>query len=263
MSSYKTLNFDIKNQIAYLEFATPESANAMTSEMAQEMAQVSEICLTNFELRAIKITGQGKIFCGGGNVKVFNQEGSNLEKYLEIMATNLHVAIANFARCKAPVISIVQGFAAGAGLSLVGASDFIIASDTAKFTLAYSRIGFSPDGSSSYFLPRIIGIRKMMDLMITNRVLTAEEALDWGLISRVVPEDSLIEEGEKIVESIGHGATAAIGMAKKLLVSTFEQSLESQMALEHLGIATMSRTADCKEGFQAFIDKRDPIFTGS
>ena len=94
MSSYKTLNFDIKNQIAYLEFATPESANAMTSEMAQEMAQVSEICLTNFELRAIKITGQGKIFCGGGNVKVFNQEGSNLEKYLESMATNLHVAIA-------------------------------------------------------------------------------------------------------------------------------------------------------------------------
>ena len=99
--------------------------------------------------------------------------------------------------------------------------------------------------------------------MITNRVLTAEEALDWGLISRVVPADSLIEEGQKIVESIGHGATAAIGMAKKLLVSTFEQSLESQMALEHLGIATMSRTADCKEGFQAFIDKRDPIFTGS
>ena len=128
--------------------------------------------------------------------------------------------------------------------------------------LAYSRIGFSPDGSSTYFLPRIIGIRKMMDLMITNRVLSAEEALDWGLISRIVTEDSLIEEGQKIVELIGRGATSAIGMAKKLLASTFEQSLESQMALEHLGIATMSRTNDCREGFTAFIDKRDPKFTG-
>lgn len=262
MSSYKTLNFDIKDQIAYIEFANPDSANAMTSDMALEMAQVSEICLTNFDLRAIKISGQGKIFCGGGNVKAFNEEGDNLEKYLESMATNLHTSIANFARCKAPVISIVQGFAAGAGLSLVGASDFIVASDTAKFTLAYSRIGFSPDGSSSYFLPRIIGIRKMMDLMITNRVLSAEEALDWGLISRIVSEDSLIEEGQKIVELIGRGATSAIGMAKKLLASTFEQSLESQMALEHLGIATMSRTNDCREGFTAFIDKRDPKFTG-
>ena len=262
MSSYKTLNFDIKDQIAYIEFASPESANAMTSEMSQEMAEVSEICLTNFELRAIKVSGQGKIFCAGGNVKAFNEQGDKLEAYIETMATNLHSSIANFARCKAPVISIVQGFAAGAGLSLVGAADFIIASDTAKFTLGYSRIGFSPDGSSSYFLPRIIGIRKMMDLMITNRVLSADEALDWGLINRVVPEDSLIEEGQKMVEFIAKGATSAIGMMKKLLASTFEQSMESQMALEHLGIATMSRTTDCKEGFRAFIDKRDPLFIG-
>src|SRR5690606_29768454 len=135
--------------------------------------------------------------------------------------------------------------------------------ESAKFTMAYTGAGLSPDGSSSYFLPRIIGQRRTTELMLTNRVLNSELALEWGLVNQVVPLDELMPTAEQLAEQLASGPTFAYGVVKKLLVNSAYDSLESQMEHETRGIADCSRTADGQEGIAAFLEKRKPQFGGS
>ena len=142
-----------------------------------------------------------------------------------------------------PVVAAVQGSAAGAGIGLVGASDLVFAGESAKFVMAYTGIGVTPDGSSSWFLPRLVGLRRALELTFTNRVLTAAEALDLGIITSVLPDDQLQSEAATIATHLAAGPTRALGGAKRLLHASLESTLESHLAVETAEITRVGRDA--------------------
>ena len=178
------------------------------------------------------------------------------------MTGYLHIAISRLAWLDAPVIAEVNGAAAGAGLSLAACCDLVIASDTAKFTSAYTRIGLTPDGSSTYFLTRVIGRRRALEMYLTNRTITAQEALDWGLVNRVVPSADLNKEVDQLAKDIAAGPTLAHGGVKRLVLMSPNDTLESQMERETREITRMVGTEDAQNGIAAFVGKQKPIFEG-
>ena len=175
---------------------------------------------------------------------------------------NLHAATSRFARMRAPLVVAVQGAAAGAGLSLAVSGDLVLAAESSTFTSAYTAAGVSPDGSSTYFLPRLIGLRRTQELMFTNRRLSAAEALEWGLVTQVVADSKLADEARALAGRLAGGATAAFGHVKQLLHESFQGSLETQLERESRGIAEMGAGLDGPEGIRAFTEKRKPDFRG-
>lgn len=263
MSSYSTIQLERDGSIAKLTLNRPDSANALNLEMATDLMRAAIELDEDSRVRAVILTGNGTMFCAGGDLGAMKEAGDGASAYIKEMAGNLHLAISRFARMRAPVISAVNGTAAGAGFSMICATDLAIASETAKFTMAYTRAGLSPDGSSSYFLPRIIGQRRTFELMLTNRVLNSAEALDWGLVNQVVPAEELMPVAEKLAGQLASGPTAAFSVVKRLLLNSGYDSLESQMEHETRGIADSARTEDGREGIAAFLEKRRPVFTGN
>jgi 2-(1,2-epoxy-1,2-dihydrophenyl)acetyl-CoA isomerase len=198
----------------------------------------------------------------GGDVKDFVDQLPRIGAHIKELTTYLHGAVSRLVRSVKPVIMAVNGVAAGGGLSFALSGDVVVAAESARFTMAYSRIAATPDGSSSYFLPRLIGLRRAMDLYLTNRVLSAREALDWGLVTRVVPDAELGTAVAALADELAAGPTLAIGGAKRLFHQSTWESLETQMELEAQAIAQSGRTEDFREGVTAFAAKKTPTFRG-
>jgi|TARA_B110000914_G_scaffold5789_1_gene4933 2-(1,2-epoxy-1,2-dihydrophenyl)acetyl-CoA isomerase len=261
--TYETLIFETTDSIATITLNRPDAANAMNPLMARELSAIAIKCDESPGIRAVVIRATGKMFCAGGDLGVFGEAGDGASALIKEMAGDLHMGISRLTRMNAPVIAAVNGTAAGAGFSLALSADLVISVDSAKFVMAYTNAGLSPDGSSSYFLPRRVGDRRARELMLTNRVLTADEALDWGIVNQVVAEADLDETVGKLANKIAAGPTLAYGQVKALLNASFDNGLETQMELESRGIADMARSRDGKEGIQAFLAKRKPEFKGS
>ena len=259
---YRAIDFTVRDQVAHLVLNRPGQANVINAEVARELLAAAIECDENREVRAVLIRGEGAMFSGGGDLKTFARKGDALPGYLKETTTYLHGAISRLVRQSAPTVCAVHGFAAGGGFSLAVASDLVIAAESARFTMAYTRAGLTPDGSSTYFLARLIGLRRALDMALTNRVLTAAEALEWGLISRVAGDDELVETAEELACRLASGATWALGAAKELVHRGLTESLETQMELETRAIADAVRTADGREGIAAFLEKRKPRFVG-
>jgi 2-(1,2-epoxy-1,2-dihydrophenyl)acetyl-CoA isomerase len=260
--NYETLEYTVGDGVATITLNRPDSANAMNPTMARELNLVSIECDRNPAVRAVVIAAKGKMFSAGGDLSEFVAAGARAPNLLAQMAGDLHLGISRLARMNAPVIAKVNGTAAGAGLSLVAACDLAISVDSAKFVMAYTNAGLSPDGSSTYFLPRRIGDRRAREMMLTNRVLSAAEAVEWGILNQAVTAEELDEVVAKMARSIAAGPTLAFGKVKALLNQSFDNGLETQMELESRAISDSSATADGKEGMQAFVEKRKPHFTG-
>ncbi len=258
----QTILLDIAGPVARITLNRPDAANALTLPMCRELMQAAIRCDEDPEVRAIVLTGAGKLFCAGGDLASFAGMGDGIGAGLKEMTAYLHAAISRLVRGNAPVITAINGTAAGAGMSLAVAGDLAIASDEAKFTMAYTAAGLSPDGSSTWFLPRIIGMRRTQELMLLNRRLSAEEALEWGLLSRLAPADEVVAQAEALAQQLAEGPTRAFGVVKTLLASSFGESLETQMELEASGIAGSAGTPDGREGIAAFLEKRKPKFSG-
>ena len=256
------IELSVQHRVAHLVLNRPTAANTINADVAKALMMAAIQCDEDPDVRAILIRGEGPIFCGGGDLKTFSQKGDELPAYLKETTTYLHGAISRLVRQSAPTVCAVHGFAAGGGFSLAIASDLAVAAESAKFTMAYTKAGLTPDGSSTYFLSRLVGMRRATELALTNRVLAAREALDWGLISRVVADEDLVESAEGLAHQLANGATRAIGMTKELIHRGFSESLETQMELETRAIADAVRTADAKEGIRAFVEKRKPVFQG-
>jgi 2-(1,2-epoxy-1,2-dihydrophenyl)acetyl-CoA isomerase len=261
--TYQTITFSIDGPIARLMLNRPDAANAMNPKMVEEFLEVAQICQDDPNVRVLLWTAtEGKIFCAGGDLAGFSEAGDSLPTEIFDMAERLHEALEIFSTMDAPVVMAVGGFAAGAGISLASMASYVVASEEARFTMAYTAAGLTPDGSSTYFLPRLIGIRKTEELMITNRVLSAEEARDWGIINEVVPGADLLARAEEVAERIAQGATKAFGAGRRLLLSAFDHDLHKQLNEESKSISDMTRTEDAKEGIAAFLAKRPPKFQG-
>ena len=258
----ETLLFDISNNIATITLNRPDNANALNPAMARELSDAAIECDENSSVRAVIVQGTGKIFCAGGDLKTFANAGKAAPALIKKMAGDLHLAISRFSRMNSPVIAAVNGTAAGAGFSIAVSADIVVSIDSTKFLLAYTNAGLSPDGSSSYFLPRRIGDRRARELMLTNRVLSSAEALDWGLINEVVEEAILGQRARELATNLAKGPTLAFGQVKSLLNASFDNGLETQMELESRGIADMARSHDGQEGIDAFLNKRKPSFSG-
>lgn len=259
---YRAIDFSVRDHVAHIVLNRPEQANAITEDVAKELLDVAICCDEDSGVRAVLLRGSGRMFCGGGDLKAFAGKGDELPGYLKRTTTYLHGAISRFVRQSAPTVCAVHGFAAGGGFSLAIASDLVLAAESAKFTMAYTKAGLTPDGSSTYFLARLVGLQKAMDMALTNRVLTASEALDWGLVSRMVADGDLIDEAEALARRLASGPTWAFGAAKELLHRGFTESLETQMELETRAIADAVRTIDAREGIASFVAKRKPRFVG-
>lgn len=260
---YKTILYEVDSGLAKITFNRPDAGNAINREFAHEFMDVCIRATTDPAARCILVSGSGKNYGFGGDLKFFSSEMDTVEATLIELTAVLHQGIQRLHHGKAPVIIAVNGVAAGGGFSLALFADIVIAGRSAKFVSAYTNAGLSPDGSSSYYLPRVVGLRRAQELMLTNRMLSAAEALEWGLITTVVDDEALAEEAEKLGREFAAGPTKAYAGVKRLLSQTFEQSLETQLEIESRHIAANAASADGHEGLDAFINKREPAFKGN
>ena len=263
MERLKTMLFEVRQHVAHITLNRPEVLNAMNLEMAREFYEAAFECEQSSEVRAVLITGAGRAFCSGGDVKSFAaEEPGTLPAYYRRLTLFLHQAIHRFARMRAPVVMAVNGTAGGGGMSLACAGDIVLASESARFTMAYTQIGLTPDGTSSYHLPRIIGLRRAFELALTNRVLSAREAESFGLVTKVVPDNQLLTHAETLAAELAKGPTRAYQGVKRLFYAAANTSLAEQMELETEWLTDMAGTADVQEGIAAFLAKRPPQFDG-
>lgn len=260
--SYETLKFEVQDGVACITFNRPRQGNALSVLMAREFSDAAIRCDDDPAIRAVVLTGEGKLFCAGGDLSAFVAAGAGANSLLKVMSGDLHMAISRLARMDPPVIAAVNGAAGGAGFSIVMAADLAIAAQGAKFTMAYTNAGLSPDGSSTFYMPRKLGDRKARELMLTNRVLSAAEALEWGVVNEVVADGEALNAAMALARRIATGPTRAYGAVKALLNETFEHGLESQMELEARSIAGLVLSEDGQEGIKAFVEKRKPVFSG-
>jgi 2-(1,2-epoxy-1,2-dihydrophenyl)acetyl-CoA isomerase len=254
-----TIHLEIRESVAFLSLARPDAANTMNLEFGREFLAAAFAIEAAPSVRAVVLTGQGKNFCFGGDLKGMVASGTDVRAYLSELTTHLHAGMALLARLDAPVIAAVNGTAAGAGLGLVLAADLAIAARSAKFAPAYTGVGLTPDAGCTFLLPRAVGYKRAMELLLTNRVLDAQQALDWGLVNQVVEDGSLAETAAALAARLAAGPAGAFGAVKRLLAEA-EPGFEAQLARESRSIASRGMTAEGREGIAAFLEKRAPRF---
>ncbi|HEX5067893.1 MAG TPA: enoyl-CoA hydratase-related protein [Myxococcota bacterium] len=256
------IRFELKDGVATLTLDRPK-ANGIDLEMGRALMHAAIRCHEDKDVRAVVLTGAGSMFCAGGDLKSFVGFGKDLPAALLELTTYLHAATSRLLRMRAPLVTAVNGTAAGAGMSLAISGDLVLAAESASFTMAYTAAGLAPDGSSSWLMPRLIGLRRTQELMLTNRTLSAREAAEWGLVTRVVPDADLQAEAAALAVELAQGPTRAYGVVKSLLAETFSTAYEAQLEHEARGIAAMAGAPDGQEGVRAFVEKRAPRFTGA
>ena len=260
--SFKTISLTKEGALAILRLNRPEAYNALNADMSPELMDAVLDVKDDAAVRALMVTGTGAAFCAGGDVKSFAGAGTEAHKFIDRLVIPFHAFITHLVRMPKPVLAAVNGVAAGAGFSMAMACDLVIAKADAVFTTAYGRIGASPDGSMSYFLPRQLGVRRSLELYYTNRVLTAQEALEWGLVSRVSPGDAFERDARALAEELANGPTLAYARARELFHHSLNHTLETQLELEARGISASSKTEDFRAAVRAFAEKKPPTFKG-
>lgn len=254
--------YELQDGVAIVTLNRPDNANCLSQGIPEGLKQKVQKVQTDKDVRAMILTGTGKFFCAGGDLGEFSALGENLSDHMYEKVSSFHNLLSLFSRLEKPVIIAVNGIAAGGGLSLSLMGDYIIASDTAKFTLAYTNGGLSPDGGSTYYLAKHIGLLRAKEMLITNRVLSADEAMTWGMVSEVVNQEKVMARALEVALPLAKGPTRAFGAVKKLLMTAYSENLESQLALETLEMVKATSTQDAKAGINAFLNKQKPEFSG-
>ena len=260
--SYNFITFEVKDGVGLITLNRPDDGNAITLEMAGEMLEAARRCDQEPEIRAVVLTGSGRMFCAGGDLKTFAAQGEKISSYMKEVVQAFHGAIIRFKAMDAPLVGAINGTAAGGGLSLALIPDIAIAGESAKFTVGYTKVGLTLDGGASYYLARLVGLRRAKEMALLNPVLSAAEALAWGLINRVVADEQVLPTALTIAYELAQGPTRAYGETKRLFLTGATEGLESQLEREARAIAALAGSADGQEGMAAFIEKRRPRFRG-
>lgn len=255
---------DLDDQgVGHLRLNRPEASNGMDVPFLRALYDAVMVATGQAGLRALLISGEGPNFCAGGDVKTFAGKGEGLPDYLREATAWLQNVAAGLLGLPVPVVAAVHGFAAGGGgLGLVCAADIVIAAESAKFMSGAARVGMAPDAGSSVTLPQLVGLRKAMEILLLNPTLSAAEALEIGLITRVVPDGSLREEALAVARTLAAGAPRALGATKRLVWSGLGNRVEAQLPEEARTVSELSGTADSREGLAAVLERRVPRFTG-
>lgn len=249
--------------VATVRLNDPASMNALSAQMATELEGVLAELSTDDSLRALILTGTGRGFCAGGDVQSFYDHREAPEEIMQAVLEGLHGVVGRLLDAPFPTIAAINGVVAGAGMGIAMATDLAVSTESSLFTMAYTGIGVSPDGSSTFFLPRLVGTRVAMEMILTNRRIDSSEALRLGLVNRVVPDKDLAEEAFALASQLASGPTLAYIRARKLIRSAMGVDPYEQMKAEGEGIMAASTTHDFYEGISAFIEKRPPTFTGT
>lgn len=249
--------------IARIRLNRPEAANGMDVPFLRALHAAVMTCHGNPAVRVVLITGEGKNFCAGGDVRVFASKGDALPDYLREATSWLQIAVSALLELQVPVISAVHGFAAGGGgFGLVCASDFVIAAESAKFMSGAVRVGMAPDAGVSVTLTQLVGLRKAMEMLLTNPTLSATDALRIGLLTRVVPDADLESEALAYARQFTELAPKAVAAVKRLVWGGVGASVPDRLAEEARTVAELSGTQDSLEGLAAVLERRAPRFVG-
>lgn len=262
MTDEQPVLLKVDGPITRIVFNRPKVLNALSVAAAEAFRAACKSVAADKGNRVVIIAGEGRAFMAGGDISAFAGPAEEVRKRVPTIMEPLHEGLEILAGLPQPVIASLHGPVAGAGMSIALSTDLAIAADTAIFTLAYSKLGTSPDGSSSWSLPRLVGLRKAMEIALLSDVYDAPEAFRLGLINRVVPADDLASETDKLARRLADGPTFALGKAKALLRGSLDNSLHDQMEAEAVAFGACIGTADFAEGVGAFLAKRQPTFKG-
>jgi 2-(1,2-epoxy-1,2-dihydrophenyl)acetyl-CoA isomerase len=252
--------FETTDAVARIVLNRPEVGNAIDLAMARALHDAAIRCQADPAIRCVVLTGAGRLFCAGGDVTAMRSQGGQPDALLSTMAGTLHMAMARFARMDKPLLVLVNGPAAGAGFSLALSGDVVLSARSAHFTAAYGAIGLTPDGGMSWLLPRLVGLRKAQEIILTNRRVAADEAAAIGLVTRTIDDDALAAQGAAMAAQLANAAVRAVGSARALLRDSFETPLETQMEREVDAISRAGLSPEHAEGLAAFLERRAPRF---
>ncbi len=263
MSKLDTIILEIEESENYalMYLNRPNQLNALNFQLAEDFCSALEEIAKNEKIRCVIITGKGSAFCAGGDLVAF-KKAEEADNFLFNLATIFHKGIKMLKNLNAPSIAAVNGACFGVGLSLACACDLRMCSENAKFGVAFTSVGLSPDSSLTFHLPKIVGLPLANEMAILNRILNAEEAIKYELVSKIVSEESLLEVVKGMAIKISHGPTMAFGSTKKLFTASFSNDLESQLNEEIINIKKNAASEDFQEGVNSFFEKRKPSFKG-
>ncbi|MDP6343641.1 MAG: enoyl-CoA hydratase [Alphaproteobacteria bacterium] len=262
------LEMTVDGGVATLTMNRPEARNALSLDMRKELDELLHQIEFDTAVRCVVLTGAGDHFMAGGDVKNMHEylnshDENEIQSYFLHRIHDLHTIMFSMRRMPKPIVAKVRGAAAGAGVSLAAACDLVMAEEAAFFTLAYCNIGTTPDGSSSFHLPRAIGIKRTIEMTLLGDRYTAQQMADMGLVNFVVPSADLDAECDKLTTRLANGPTHVYGMGKKLMYRSLENEFEAQLQMEAECFADCAKRADYREGVAAFVEKRKANFTGN
>jgi 2-(1,2-epoxy-1,2-dihydrophenyl)acetyl-CoA isomerase len=253
--SYETARVEVDNGVGTITLARPEALNALNLQLKADLAAAIAAIAADERVRVVVLTGEGRAFCAGGDVKEMDAQRSAHEQRARVLKVLQTIALP-LARMPKPVVAAVNGPAYGAGFSLALCADVVIASEHAVFSLAFVRVGLIPDLGALYFLPRVVGLNRAKELVFTGAQLTAREAADLGIVNRVVPADEVMSAANELGEELAAGPPVAHALSKRLLDQALHVSLEDMAQLEASAQALAQSAPGHAEGVAAFLDRR-------
>lgn len=263
--SFETVEYQLDGPVATLTMNRPDALNALSAQLTRDLSAAFEQVRAD-SARAVVFTGNGRAFCSGGDLRemksMWDSEG-RIEAFLEAPLGSLHGVIRAMRELPVPIVGAVNGVCAGAGVNFALACDIVFAAEDATFREAFVRIGLSPDCGGTFLLPRAVGEKIATELFMTGDAVTAQRAVEIGMINRAVPAPDLLTEAKAFAEKLAAGPTASLGRIKQMMNATFSNDLDAQLALEHRMQIESGKGNDFKEGVSAFFEKRAPNFGGN
>ena len=247
-------------EILEITLNRPEAYNALNLDVMLMLSDILASAATDDSIKGIMITGKGKAFCAGGDLKWISQQTADASSTLHKLAPQFHITTIEIRRMGKPVVVAINGIAAGGGFSLAVACDFRVMAESAMLRQAYTSSGLSIDGGGTFALPRLVGLARALEIAAFDQPISSAQALAWGLVTKVVPDDKVIEETMSMLQVLVRSALHSFAWSKRLLTESFNNTLETQLELERQGISDCARHPNGQEGIRAFVEKRKPVF---
>jgi len=249
-----------RGQILEIALNRPEAFNAFSLDMMVMLSDALAGAATDESIKGVILTGKGKAFCAGGDLKWISQQAGDAGSTLHRLAPQFHIAITEIRRMPKPVLAAINGIAAGGGFSLALACDFRVMAESAVLRQGYTSNGLSIDGGGTFALPRLVGLARSIEIAAFDEPIGAAKALEWGLVTKVVSDVSVMDEALSMAQGLAKSALHSFAWSKRLFLESFNNTLETQLELERQGISDCASHPDGQEGIKAFVEKRKPMF---